>query len=863
MTSVVNPQEKLRRYTINIAGVEFHVNYEPGDGWVMTTPRDRNFVLRAKKARSLASDRALSKIQREVIKLLCGEDKACAEEQAQKVGLYDIYDALKKQFISRVAVRRVAVPADSASFEVAHTPAFYSPALNVAGILVYREMQHSNEHRIEPRLIVVEYSEDGETRLVTAPSIHLVEAIAAPLRFGNTYLYVRAPAYKEAIAAGDIGAAEDVASELAMEMGVALLGPAWPPEPRVLYWLDRTKSNPEAWLQWLHEKIAYVLDDWVWSKLRGRRLLAMIPLAIMFSTVFDFTLHIVFSGRRGAGKSLHIATLAALSPYTIRSSDATTAVLDRLRTHALAMAFDEFTAREQEIYWYIRTYTQTSRRIVMAPDRKGATSFAGGWGVLLPDVGQFAEQDGYGAAMSRSIVFHLLVDKSKVKLADPIRYIQEKYRRTPICQCQGPDGKDVALYIDDVYALQAALFLRLARKVYDIYREIDREVEAKAKKGELGVEGRRLQAFAPLLAIARLIGPSMEAEVWKYMRETSEMSPPQTFVAVIDALRYIIEQGGSDPEIREQVRKLELDGGRYVLLIKPAAILDVAAKMVREGATVAVTERARIEEGENVTLKRVELWPRRTLPTELQSVERFERWIARETYYAKHLLGYARDKTRRDRKHLVVTPDVVDLFEAEAWQHLETAEEVFRKICSDVKALVDTYPNVIHSTHPILRECAPWWSGVVERREPLDKGGGGAGVERGVERGAETNLPSTNVETERGTAESEPKADSVAEVRSTNNNTSIDIGKEENPASVNTPPPAPVALHQDKCQTEGACSTTALQSAESFEEKNKDSNTQLEKVADQPTGGERWTVKPEDVVRWVKSLGKRAAERET
>jgi len=851
MTSALNPQERSRKYIVNIAGVEFTVEYKPGVGWVLKSPLKR--VIIAKRAKSFTQDRMIAKIRKLIIKQKCGDDKECAKSLESEIDDSDIIEALTSQFISRVSPRQIAVANDE-DIEVQYTPMFYSPSVRVAGALVWRKTRVGDETRYEPRVILIRYLDDGNVALLTAPSVHLLDIIRKPIHIDNLEFTIDAPAYDEALAADDVAAAEEVASNMAYGM-LKLMGPAWPREEHVLAWLDRVKSNPEAWLRWLYmEVIDRIINKWTWHKLKGKRILSLIPLAIVFAPIFDFLLHIMFVGRRGAGKSMHIATIAALAPYTLRSSQATVAVLDRLRTHALNMAFDEFTPEQQHLYWYIRSYAQEGVKFLTAPDRKGVIAFTGGWNALVPDLGQIAEHDNSGAATSRSIEFHLVTDRSVVRIRDPIRYIRRTYKRVSLYHGLGPDGKEVAIYIRDLYALEVALFLLLANKVYQIYEELDREVDEKAKRGELGIEGRRVVSFVPLIVVARLIGSDIEAEVWRYLRETSEESPSPTFMALIEALRFILEKGDSDSEIREQVRKLELDGGRYALLVKPAAILEVVVKMVREGSVPGVTERARIEEGENATLRKVELWPRRTVPEDLQSAQRLERWLERETYYAKHLLGFARDKTGRDRKHLCLTHDVLDLIESEAWRNLDAAEDAFRRICADAKALVETYPNVIHKSHPLLRECSAYWRSGVEKRTPLDKGGGGEGAGEQVEKGMETSSPSTNVETERAGAESMGLAETSAETRLSNDNTTLSKSArgDLSPASFSSLPPD--ALHHDKSQTEDAVSSTTLQSAESFEEKNKDSNTQLEKVADQPTGGERRVVKPEDVISWLKRI---------
>jgi len=860
MTSALNPQERSRKYIVNIAGVEFTVEYKPGVGWVLKSPLKR--VIVAKRAKSFTQDRMIAKIRKLIIKQKCGDDRECAKSVEREIDDSDIIEALTSQFISRVSPRQIAVVNDD-DIEVQYTPMFYSPSAKVAGILTWRKTRVGDETRYEPRLILVKYLDDGNVALLTSPSAHLLDIIRRPMHIDNLEFMVDAPAYDEALAADDVAAAEEVASNMAYGM-LKLMGPAWPREEHILYWYDRIKSNPEAWLRWLYaEVIDRIISKWTWHKLKGRRILSLIPLAIDFAPIFDFLLHIMFVGRRGAGKSMHIATVAALAPYTLRASQATVAVLDRLRTHALNMAFDEFTPEQQHLYWYIRSYAQEGVKFLTAPDRKGVIAFTGGWNVLVPDLGQIAEHDNSGAATSRSIEFHLVTDRSVVRIRDPIRYIRRTYKRVPLYHGLGPDGREATIYIRDLYALEVALFLHLADKVYQMYEELDREVDEKAKRGELGIEGRRVVSFVPLIVIARLIGQDVEAEVWRYLRETSEESPSPTFMAVIDALRLILEKGDGDADIREQIRKLELDD-KYVLLVKPSAILDVVVKMVREGSVPGVTERARIEEGENATLRKVELWPRRTVPEDLQSAQRFERWLTRETYYARHLLGFARDKTGRDRKHLFLTYDVIDLFESEAWRNLDAAEEAFKRICADAKILVETYPNVIHKSHPLLRECSADWRSGVEKGTPLDKGGGGEGAGGQVEKGVETRLPLTNMETERAEAESGSKAVASAESRLPNDNTTLGNSArgDLSPVSFSTLPPD--ALHRDKSQTEDAVSSTILQSAESFKEENNVSNTQVEKekVADSSTDGERWVAKPEDVVKWVKSLGKRTTERE-
>jgi len=377
MTSVINSpgQERPRRYAVNVAGLELLIEYSPGEGWVVTSKKSGEVLLTVRRAWELVRKRRLVELQREVVREICGDDKECRQQKMQEIRRADIRNALREQFLTRVAVRRRVPRSGAATRVVAYTPLFYISGIHIAGALVYREVSEGTESRIEPRLIITQYDENGDMRLLTAPSVHLLEAMGSPIQIGHVRLYVKAPAYKEALAAGDIGSAEEAASEQAEEM-LALLGPAWPDEERVLYWLDRIKSNPEAWMRWLYaEVLTREINKWAWPKLRGKRLLPLVPLAVAFSPVFDFILHIVFSGRRGSGKSLHIGMLASLIPYTFRISQATVPSLDRIRTYAICVAFDEFAGTDGDLYWLVRSFTQKSGRITMAPDRKSAIAF--------------------------------------------------------------------------------------------------------------------------------------------------------------------------------------------------------------------------------------------------------------------------------------------------------------------------------------------------------------------------------------------------------------------------------------------------------------------------------------------------------
>jgi len=452
--------------------------------------------------------------------------------------------------------------------------------------------------------------------------------------------------------------------------------------------------------------------------------------------------------------------------------------------------------------------------------------------VLVPDLGQIAERDRTGATMSRSIVFHLVTDNTVAKAMDSLRELQEDGLVVPLYSGLGPDGKEVVLTIEDLYALQVALYLRLAGQVRRMYKELAREIDEKAKRRELGVEPRRVQAFVSLLVIARLIGPDVEEEVWRYLRETSEESPSQTWVVVIDVLRYIWENGTKDPEIHKDVRDFELDDNRRLFLVKPSAIVN-AAMLVREGGEMReLTERSKIEEGDNLILRKTELWPRRRLPEELQSVERFETWLKRETYFAKYLLGFAKDKHGNRRKHIILTADVLELLEYEAWRNMDGAEDAFKRICADVRDFAKAYPNVLGGDHPIFRECAPYWSDTTERQTPPDSGG---------------------VEMEQHVAKLEEVA---AETRLTQDNTTFNNDAREDLSTPSPTPPTTVNPHHDKSQTEDAVHTTAPHHSESSKEDVKVSNTQLEeeKIVDQPTDGERRVVKPEDVISWLKKI---------
>jgi len=681
-------------YKFEVMGVEFIAEYVPGAGWIVR--HGGHYVPAGRKSSALIKKKVVAFIIDAVAKAKCGGDSGCVRQTKESISEVDVLEAIRRGVLSKVQIRRRTFSA-SKDVDRLIAPVWFTAAdgYTIAMSLTYEVLQEGEETVIEPHLLLAITDASGNTRL---EKLRLVDALINGVEVGGRVYLLHAPAFELGDDEEDV---IDVEKRVRKVMKDALTQNyiSLPDLKRTLEWWHKVREDPLAWLRWTVE----VVGDWLRAKLwrnYGARLVRLFQLrhaAYMFAFVFDFLPHTVFKGRPGSGKSYHVGMLTYLVPYGVLYTASTRAAIDRIRTFAGVVGIQEIDRERRDIVeLLIRSYDKYGTRAIA--DGPTAKIFSGGVALILADVGYLREVDESGAASTRMMEHYLRADPRMRMMRHPYSYIVEEFR----WRGKAPNGEEVELRAEDLWALETAVYLAAAHKVYEVYREVAKRIETDGWR-DVDVLPRSLQIHMPLIVMAEILGKEyVDALVEWLSRQPKEPNYELGLLAMV--LAYIIENYDKEP-LRQKVRVLagreEGNADTPVLLAPMSAIVEAAALATQVSLESTTVRQKYDPEG---VFHMVDVWKRGRLPRTLSDERLLIDWIKTNSEVGRRALLLAKNRYGHYRHHMYLTPRVVELMFAEARHDYPEDSE----ICDAIRPHLNLLLAVVDPRGAMsLRECEP------------------------------------------------------------------------------------------------------------------------------------------------------------
>jgi len=468
---------------------------------------------------------------------------------------------------------------------------------------------------------------------------------------------------------------------------------------RIRYWFDIVKNDPVAWLRWTLGAVSAWLRRALWRVYSASqlRVFELRHAVYMYAYVFDYLPHVVFRGPPGSGKSYHIGILTYMLPYALYFTSSTRAAVDRLRTFASIFGIQEIPPEMNDIVnLLIRAYDKYATHAIAHGE--SALVFTGGVALLIGDVGYLREMDKTGAASTRMMEHYLRIDPKMRKPHHPYTYVMYEFHYRGVA----PDGREVELRAQDLWALEVALYLAGAHKVYQVYREVGKRIETEGWRG-VDVLPRAYQIYASMMAMAEILGAEY-IDALKEWLTRQPREPNYNLMLLAAALNYIINNYAKEPFasiVRKMVDKEEGNDNTPLLLVPMGAIVEAIA-LLEQSAVESVTIRRKSMEQDS-SFELVDIWRRARLPEAFKNVRGLPDWIKTNSEVGRKLLVLAKSVDYHYRHHLILTPRVVELIAAEAlFQYPEDAE-----VCEILAPYLDLLMKVVDTRSAgILPDCA-------------------------------------------------------------------------------------------------------------------------------------------------------------
>jgi len=706
-------------YKFKVHDVEFTAEYMPGAGWIVR--HGTRYVPAGKKSSSLIKKQVVSFIINTIARERCGGDKDCIQQTRESISEVEVLETIRREVLSKVQIRRRAYSV-SKNVDRIITPVWFTAdeEHSIAAAMVYEVQQQEGEETIiEPYLLLAITDSSGNTKL---ERVRLVDVLVSGIEVGGKLYLVHAPAF-------EVGDEEDT-DVIDLEKRVRRIMKdaltqnyiSFPDLKRTLEWWDRVRRDPMAWLRWVVEVVGGWLRERLWRSYGAKyvRLFLMRHVAYLFAYVYDFLPHTVFRGPPGSGKSYHVGLLTFLVPYGILFTASTRAAVDRIRTFAAVVGIQEVDNERRDIIeLLIRAFDKYGTRAIA--DGPTAKIFSGGVALILADVGNLRVLDESGAATTRMMEHYQRVDPRMRKMRHPYSYIVEEFR----WRGKTPDGDEVELRAEDLWALETALFLAAARKVYETYREVARRVESEGWRG-VDVLPRTLQIHMPLIVVAEILGQEYVETLKEWLlRQPKEPNYELGLLAMVAA--YVLENYDKEP-LRGKVRVLtsreEGNDDTPALLVPMSAVVEAAALALQTSLESTTVRQKYDPEG---LFQMVDVWRRGRVPRNLSDERLLIDWVKTRSEVGRRMLVIAKNQYGHHRYHMFLTPKVVWLLFAEA-RH-DYPEEV--EICGAVRPHLELLLTVVDQRSAAsLRECGQGDGGT---QQTQDNGhppsGGGEAVE--------------------------------------------------------------------------------------------------------------------------------------
>jgi len=634
-------------------------------GWLITVEDDESFMIPLTRARDVLRPRFIER----VFKYL--------QDRGVNTPREAVYDAFT-QFYSNVRIiTKLTIPSGAVPVFV-RIPIDYIRELNTPVTLTYTVRSSPLGESYIPVILM---NINGEVREVE------VQELLRGIHHGGYIIKLSSLLYTppSQLEEGDF---EEFLSN-ATESLIEELNATIPRLSDVEDWLRVIKdSGVEAFeflRQFLNQASSFV-RQFTWRGLTTNEsvVLSLIPFLPILGGVPDFILKVVFTAPYGSGKSYHMGAVSAFMPYTIFLEESSPATLSRLLDGAYAVVLDDPRISPELAKVLIQAFRRRAVRAITDMTRGGRviTLNIGGL-VILPNLNnQLADVNESDALFSRAMVINLVKDRRMASILDAYEEVRGRVMHLRV----GKLERDVK--VSELYPLITALYLLNAVRLREAYLKLNDEVSAMAKEGKLPVEPRLVQAYAPLILLARVTG--LEDAVWGYLR-AREVSSTQN--EALTLLSNVAEELLKHPiPSIDDYTYTAGDGGDRVILIRPSGLI-ATATYVRLGELGLVVDRLQVQEGENATLRDMERWVRRELPREFTNEQRLSA-LLRSIPFLNQLLVNARRKGSGEYvRHLIITsefPTLIQLIMAgEAKEAGELASSILTKACRQLTKLIE------------------------------------------------------------------------------------------------------------------------------------------------------------------------------
>lgn len=453
-------------------------------GWFLTVDGDNEFALTFRRARDVISNKLLQRIQTYL------RDRGGVEASTE-----EILDSFESQFVDKVLLRRrpVLVQAD---VDFVKLPLFYSTKSGLAFALTYTAYNEDDEITYRGGKVLV--SDGGNVT-----DYDLAELVKGTVINGY-FVKVISPYFEPGDESIDTIEYDEKTSQKILEL-LSLSSESIVRYEDVMRWLNEISLSGGVdaleWLRAVINAIAETVRKYVWSNIKYRDIIALLPVLGIIAPVVDYIIRVIFSSNLpGSGKSYHISLISAFIPYTFFLEEATPpASVSRLLSVALNIAIDEPKINEDLVRTLIASFRKDAVRVIVDTSKSSIMSIPLSGIIQIPELGNALDEYSISSALrTRSLVIYVTRDRRIVYVKDPYKDIKEReVVKFTI------NNKEYSLRVRELYPLLVALFLLTARRLRELYDEINNELSALAREGKLTFDGRTAQAYSPLLVIAR------------------------------------------------------------------------------------------------------------------------------------------------------------------------------------------------------------------------------------------------------------------------------------------------------------------------------------------------------------------------
>lgn len=634
-------------------------------GWFLTVDGDNEFALTFRRARDVISNKLLQRIQ------------TYLRDRGVEASTEEILDSFESQFVDKVLLRRrpVLVQAD---VDFVKLPLFYSTKSGLAFALTYTAYNEDDEITYRGKVLV---SDGGNVT-----DYDLAELVKGTVINGY-FVKVISPYFEPGDESIDTIEYDEKTSQKILEL-LSLSSESIVRYEDVMRWLNEISLSGVDALEWLRaviNAIAETVRKYVWSNIKYRDIIALLPVLGIIAPVVDYIIRVIFSSNLpGSGKSYHISLISAFIPYTFFLEEATPASVSRLLSVALNIAIDEPKINEDLVRTLIASFRKDAVRVIVDTSKSSIMSIPLSGIIQIPELGNALDEYSISSALrTRSLVIYVTRDRRIVYVKDPYKDIKEReVVKFTI------NNKEYSLRVRELYPLLVALFLLTARRLRELYDEINNELSALAREGKLTFDGRTAQAYSPLLVIARVLSEPYFSSVWKFLEN---MGSGLTLPA-LDLLKEVGEYVLTKPGDYDDYGYVFRDGDYPIILMRPLGLIR-AALIMKYGEVPQYVIRERVEEGENAVLRDIERWIRTNLPEEFSSPRKLGEFLRRTPILSDLFIDAKEKDSARVVGHLIITREfskIIDYLQVGETSEAERlVQEVRSRVCTELKELIN------------------------------------------------------------------------------------------------------------------------------------------------------------------------------